>query len=64
MRTIIFLGCFLMVGGSAWAQFGEDLQQSARQLQPNPPGYPYGQLTALHQPGVVAGLQFLVPTTT
>jgi hypothetical protein len=43
MRALIFFGCFLVVAGSAWAQFGEDRWQRARQLQSNPPGYSYGQ---------------------
>jgi hypothetical protein len=55
MRTIIFFGCFLVVAGSAWAQFGEDLQQPARQLQPNPPGYLYGQLAASSTPESLKG---------
>jgi len=44
MRAIIFFGCFLVVVGSAWAQFGEERWQRVRPLQPNPPGYYYGQL--------------------
>ena len=47
MRAIIFFGCFLVVAGSAWAQFGEDRGQQAQQLQPNPPRYSYGQLRGL-----------------
>jgi hypothetical protein len=43
MRAIIFFGCFLVVTGSAWAQFGEDRWQRVRPLQPNPPGYYSGQ---------------------
>ena len=37
MRVIIFFGCFLVVSGSAWAQFGEDRWQPVRKLQSNPP---------------------------
>ena len=46
MRTIVFFGCLLVVAGSAWAQFGEDLGQSAQQLQPKPLGYSYGRMVA------------------
>ena len=44
MRATIFFGCFLVIAGSAWAQLGEDRWQRVRPLQPNSPGYSYGQL--------------------
>ncbi len=43
MQAIIFIGCFLFVAGSAWAQLGEDPWQPASQFHPNPPRFYYGQ---------------------
>jgi len=44
MRALIFFGCFLVVAGSAWAQFREDPWQPESQLHPNPPRSYYGQM--------------------
>jgi len=48
MRTLLLIGCFVLVAGQGWAQYPEDMYQPAPLIQPIPPvggGYisPYGQ---------------------